>query len=125
MSRYLAVANSYSIADPDSPLHVLKPLADGSLKVSSAPGTASPLGFQRIGPGIAVSTALTVPAGATFAEIICETQPVRWRDDGVAPTASIGMPLGQDASLTYSGSLSAIRFIEQTPQATLSISYYA
>ena len=50
------------------------------------------LGYQQI-TSLTASTALTVPAGATLAVIVPESQSVRWRDDGVAPTASVGMPL--------------------------------
>jgi hypothetical protein len=57
--------------------------------------------------------------------VVPETQNVRWRDDGTAPTASVGMPIFVGASLSYDGDLNRIRFIEQTASATLNISYYA
>jgi hypothetical protein len=50
---------------------------------------------------------------------------VRWRDDGTAPTASIGMPLAIGVSLSYDGDLKAIRFIEVLASANLNVSYYA
>jgi len=68
---------------------------------------------------------LTVPTGATLALIVPETQNVRWRDDGTAPTASVGMPIFVGASLSYDGDLNRIRFIEETASAKLNISYYA
>lgn len=49
-----------------------------------------PLGYQQI----TVSTSalpLTVPAGAQRAVVVVEAQPLRYRDDGTAPTASVGM----------------------------------
>jgi hypothetical protein len=61
----------------------------------------------------------------TFALITPETQAVRWRDDGVAPTASVGMPLAAGVTLQYDGNLKNIQFIEQTGSAKLNISYYA
>ena len=82
------------------------------------------LGYQQIS-GLSSATALTVPSGATLAVIVPETQPVRWRDDGTAPTPTVGMPLGVAAVLSYDGDLKKIRFIEQTASATLNISYYA
>lgn len=88
------------------------------------PTTASPpLGYQQL-TSLAGSTALTVPAGAVEAFIVCETQTVRWRDDGVAPTASVGMPLPVNAALPYVGKLSAFRLIETTASATCNVSYY-
>jgi len=83
-----------------------------------------PLGYQQI-VGLVASTALTVPAGATLALVVTEAQAVRWRDDGTAPTATIGMSLVIGALLEYGGSLAALRFIQQAATATLNVSYYA
>ena len=54
-----------------------------------------------------------------------ETQNVRWRDDGTAPTASVGMPLAAGETLNYDGDLNRIRFIQQSSGAVLNVSYYA
>ena len=86
--------------------------------------TTTCLGYQQI-TSLSASTALTVPVGATMALIVAETQAVRWRDDGTAPTASVGMPLATGTSLSYDGDLKAIRFIQQTASAVLNVSYYA
>lgn len=90
------------------------------------------LGYQQITslssasgltvPSIDPSTGLTVKAN--FALITPETQGVRWRDDGTAPTASVGMPLAAGVTLQYDGDLSKIKFIGQTASAKLNISYY-
>jgi hypothetical protein len=82
------------------------------------------LGYQQI-TSLSASTALTVPAGATMALIVPQTQGVRWRDDGVAPTASVGMPVAAGSFLNYDGDLARIRFIQQTASAALNVSYYA
>jgi hypothetical protein len=82
------------------------------------------LGYQQI-TSLSAATALTVPAEATMALIIPETQAVRWRDDGVDPTASVGMPVNVGESLNYDGDLRRIRFIEQTASAKINVSYYA
>ena len=82
------------------------------------------LGYQQI-TSLGSSTALTVPVGATMALIVADTQAVRWRDDGTAPTASVGMPLAVGVSLSYDGDLKAVRFIQQASSATLNVSYYA
>lgn len=86
--------------------------------------TTQCLGYQQI-TSLSAAATLTVPAGATIALIVAETQAVRWRDDGTAPTASVGMPLATGVSLSYDGDLRAIRFIQQTASATLNVSYYA
>lgn len=90
------------------------------------------LGYQQI-TSLSASTALTVPTvdvngnacRPTVAVIIPQTQAVRWRDDGVAPTASVGMPLAAGVTLQYDGDLTQIRFIEQVAGAVLNVTYYA
>lgn len=91
------------------------------------------LGYQQIStlssaqsltvPSVDPSTGLNVTP--SFALITPETNGVRWRDDGVAPTASVGMPLAAGVTLQYDGDLKKIRFIEQTASAKINISYYA
>ena len=86
--------------------------------------TTNCLGYQQI-TNLTSSTELTVPAGATLALIVPETQNVRWRDDGVAPTASVGMLVVANSSMSYDGDLQKIRFIAATSGAILNVSYYA
>jgi len=52
------------------------------------------------------------------------TARVRWRDDGVAPTASIGMPLAAGVTLQYDGDLTQIQFIQYGGTAELNVTYY-
>lgn len=82
-----------------------------------------PLGYQKI-TGIGLATGLNPPDNATIAEIIIEASDIRYRDDGVAPTASVGMPVSAGNAFQYSGDLSAIQFIDQTSGAILNVSYY-
>jgi hypothetical protein len=90
------------------------------------------LGYQQI-TSLSASTGLTVPqvdlnglaCKPSIAIITAETQAVRWRDDDVAPTASVGMPLAAGSTLQYDGDLTKIRFIEQTASAKINITYYA
>ena len=90
------------------------------------------LGYQQI-TSLSAATGLTVPiidvqglsCKPVIAIITPETQTVRWRDDGVAPTASVGMPLAAGVTLQYDGDLTKIQFIEQTASAKINISYYA
>lgn len=90
------------------------------------------LGYQQI-TSLSASTALTVPimdvndlsCRPAIAIITPETQAVRWRDDGVAPTASVGMPLAVGVTLQYDGDITKILFIEQTASAKINVTYYA
>ena len=87
-----------------------------------------PVGFQQIASvtsGAAVT--LTVPTGANNACFQVDTAPLRWRDDGTAPTASIGMQVANSASgctFFYTGTLTAIQFIAVSTTGTLNITYY-
>lgn len=93
-------------------------------RVETVPGCSQPLGYQQI-TSLSSSTALTVPRGARFALIKAQTQNVRWRDDGTAPSGTVGMLLATtDPTLCYAGDLSAIRFIETTASAAINVSYY-
>jgi len=89
-------------------------------------------GYQQI-TSLSSAQSLTIPNNnpqglsgtPTTAIIRCETQAVRWRDDGVAPTASVGMPLAVGDTLVYDGDLKKIQFIEQTTSAKLNVSLYS
>lgn len=84
----------------------------------------TPLGYQQI-TGLSTAKNLTVPTGATMAMITAEAQAVRYRDDGTAPTATVGQPLAVGLlPLQYSGTLSVIQFIEQTASAKVNVLYY-
>lgn len=85
----------------------------------------APLGYQQI-TDVSASVGLTSPpAGAKAAIIQAEDQAVRWRDDGVAPTDSVGMLIPAGSELVYDGAMSSIRFIEAAAGATLNVSFYA
>lgn len=90
------------------------------------------LGYQQI-TDLSAAVKLTVPSQdktglnqmPTIALITPLTGNVRWRDDGVAPTASVGMPLAAGVTLQYDGILRNIQFINNGGTAELNISYYA
>ena len=86
-------------------------------------GSVVPLGFQQL-TSMTAATALTPPTGARIAVIDAEVQNVRWRDDGTAPTTTVGMRIISDTQLVYSGDLAAILFIAETAGAALNVSYY-
>lgn len=96
--------------------------------------TAYCLGYQQI-TSLSSSTGLTLPsteqhgvsmAPAKLVLLQAETQNVRWRDDGTAPTASVGMILYAGADpYPYDGDLNKIRFIEVAASAKLNCSYFS
>ena len=95
--------------------------------IYTKPGAYAPLGYQQITAGtLASATPLTVPAGATIAVVESEAASVRWRDDGTAPTATVGMILAPNNVLTLSGAaeLAAVQFILLSGSPLVDISYY-
>lgn len=95
-----------------------------------------PRGYQQIvALNLAAATKITIPANANgntvgYAVVQCAgtagTDSVRWRDDGVAPTSTVGMVLGAGQELDYSGDVSQIQFIIGAGStAILNISLYA
>ena len=91
-----------------------------------SPYLGIPCGFQSLSAGtLASATALTLPAGAKYAWISVQTAAVSWRDDGTAPTATVGMI--QPAGLTpfmYAGNLATIQFILVSGSPIVNVSYY-
>lgn len=93
-------------------------------RVYTVLGNLVPKGFQQITIGAAAAS-LTVPSGARVAVVQCTAQNVRWRDDGTAPTATVGMQLATtDVDKIYDGDLSAIQFFREASGAILNVSYY-
>ena len=61
--------------------------------------------------------------------VTCETDAVRWRADGTAPTSSVGHVMAAASSLSFTGAnykhlIANIQFIKVTNDATLSITYF-
>lgn len=99
------------------------------LPTAAAPYIYTPLGCGQLAT-FSTATFLSavsggIPAGATMALLSVETNNVRYRDDGIAPTSSVGTPLAAGLSAwPYSGSLSAIKFIPTTGSATVDVCFY-
>lgn len=66
-----------------------------------------------------------IPAGTRLAIITPDTQAARWRDDGTAPTTTVGYPLPVGSELRYDGQqFSSLQFIAQTGTSTLNVTFY-
>jgi hypothetical protein len=100
-------------------LLLLTAVADAMVPAVVPAVSGVPLGFQQLTP--AAATALTVPAGATLAVIVSAAS-FTWRDDGVAPTTTVGMVWPATVPLYYNGTLSAIQVINAA--GTVNVSYY-
>lgn len=88
--------------------------------------TLEPKGYvQDTTISAATPISAIVPAGASKVLIKVEGQPVRWRDDGVDPTTTIGMLIDVGDEFWYTGQVKALRFIETAASATLNLAFYA
>lgn len=83
------------------------------------------LGYQQIGLAAdTVSAAPVPPPGTSVALMKIEGAPVRYRDDGVDPTQSVGMPLSIGESIVYDAVMLDMRLIGQQAGAIVNIAYY-
>lgn len=92
---------------------------------SNYPIERIPKGYEQL----TVSTtavALTIPTGATRAVIKVDAQPVRLRNDGVDPTATVGYLLKADDTIELtSEGLTGAKFIRDGgTDGVLNIIYY-
>jgi hypothetical protein len=87
-------------------------------------GYLDPGGYTQV-TSLATAAGLgTIPNGVKLTLIQAEAQDIRWRDDGVNPTASVGMVLGAGQTLVYNGNPAAFKAIEVTTSAKLNVIFY-
>lgn len=111
----------------------------GGTPVISKSGPYEPLGYCQITTAISSSAAAlvtgscstgSVPNGATIAEICVETNSIRYRDDGTAPTTSVGIPVVPSSStlptcFAYAiVPLTAMQMIAVSGSPVVDISFY-
>jgi hypothetical protein len=94
------------------------------LYVAGAPYSYTALGCQQITSLASAAPFASIPTGAKLATVTPEVQPVRYRDDGTAPTASIGPLLYPGLVWSYSGPLASIQFIQTAASATIDVCFY-
>jgi hypothetical protein len=85
-----------------------------------------PVGYCQLTPAVATKlSTCPIPAGSSVAVLRTSGASIRYRDDGIAPTALIGQPvLTTDPPLVYVGTLSALQIIQQAPTATVGVAFY-
>lgn len=87
------------------------------------------LGYVRYTGGMANAKTLDqiadgIPDGAQYALVEAETANIRWRDDGVDPTASIGHVIAAGSSKMFEGWLAKVAIIGVTAAANLNVTFY-
>lgn len=90
----------------------------------------NPVGFRQLAvssSAVALSSATGgVPANAKRAVITVETNDIRWRDDGIAPTTSVGM-LAKSTTIFELPSIQSIngfKAIHASADGLIDITYY-
>jgi hypothetical protein len=95
--------------------------------------TLAPMGFEQVTvstDSIGFTAATYAPTGAVPADmavVVVESAAIRYRDDGPAPTSTVGVPIAAAGAITVCGTkpIRSIRFIRSGgSDATLSVSYY-
>ena len=86
------------------------------------PGTATVMG--SLAASLSAATPLPAPEGTTHAVIAVSAAGIRYRDDGVVPTAGLGLPIAQNEIFTFAGNMKNIQFIAQSGSPVLDILFY-
>lgn len=105
------------------------PAAEAQVAVPGQPMV--PLGFCQIASGslssaVKLPAICTIPQGATMAYLQAESANVRYRDDGAAPTATVGMQIisGLGGGMLYAGTLANLQFIAASGSPLLDVAFY-
>jgi hypothetical protein len=84
-------------------------------------------GYQQLTVTTVQSLTIPVKCGSNPSLVVikAEAQAVRYRDDGTAPTATVGMPVAvTDTPISYEGTISALQFISQTGSGVVNAIFY-
>lgn len=103
-------------------------VSGGRVLVTTQDGTATtPKGYTQLAnASIATASGLGAPGGSTRAVLRVEGgNGIRWRDDGVNPTAAIGMPLYPGESLEVKiANLNTFKMIAVDGTTIVNIAFY-
>lgn len=88
---------------------------------------SNPLGHCQL-TSVASSTLIStcsggVPASSNYALICVSSAAINWRDDGTAPTASVGNPVASGSCFGFTGNMAALRVIAQTGSPVVDIDF--
>lgn len=85
-------------------------------------------GFAQVATSGTAAALTNIPAGTERAWIQAESANVRWRADGTAPTASVGMTIlttaTQPLELSIAAGLRTAQFISESGSPKLNITYF-
>lgn len=79
---------------------------------------------SQFGLAVGTATTLTVPSGATCAEITLNGAAARRTSDGTAPTTTVGTLIGSGSQWQDCGPLSSYKFTAVSGSPTLDVEYF-
>ena len=86
-------------------------------------GTQRPLGYEQLTGIVAATSLASIPADSVYALIQAEGGNIRFRDDGVDPTASVGMLL-VDGAVYETTHYKNFKAIEVSGTPVVNVNYY-
>jgi hypothetical protein len=132
--RFLALALALGVAvSPDQRVIAAtagQPIGQDAIVVAPGIYSRTPLGFGQLtltSTAVLLSTVQGgIPNGARLAVLTVETNDLRWRDDGTAPTATVGMLIvhGNYPPFEYHSDLSKLQLIAVSGSPVVDISFY-
>ena len=87
-----------------------------------------PEGYAQVAVSTTAVALPSIPSKASYAIVNVNAQPLRYRDDGTVPTATVGMPLaaGDEIALVSPAQIRAFRAIRSGgTDAEINVSYYS
>lgn len=96
----------------------LQPVTGGTQAIAATSSTAVSITIS------AASAASATQPYPNYVVFIAETNDIRWRDDGTAPTATSGMYLPKNTYFFYDGPPQNLKFITTAGSATIDVALY-
>jgi len=115
-----------SLLAPPPPVGQLGPVVTGApgYPTQTVDGQLRPVGFRQL-TDVSGVTSLPTVSGAELVLIQAESQNIRIRDDGVAPTTTVGFAVFAGDTLWYNGAdLTDLQVIEEAASATVNLLFY-
>ena len=100
------------------------PVSSGQCANGPQPKTYVSAGSSQFGLSVTTNTQLTVPSGATCAQITVEGAGIRRTSDGTSASATVGTPIPVGTSWQDCGPLAAYKFTAVSGSPTLDVEYF-
>lgn len=114
-----------SVVGDNGPREVLPVMLFGPTGTYAGTRQLYPLGYAQWSLSTTTVTELPdPPAGTSVALVKIESAGARYRDDGVDPTSTVGMPIAVGESLVYDALMTDMRLIGQSNGSIVNVSYY-